>query len=63
MPRALAQRLTWDDIIHGDFTVCPFSRLEPGEMQFVCIESASRLILERHGGGKRTLLKIPDAAH
>ena len=62
MPQALEERLTWDDIVYGDFTVCPFSPSEPGKMQFVCIEAASHLILERRVDGKQTLLRIPDTA-
>jgi hypothetical protein len=62
MPRVLEERLTWDDNVYGDFTVCPFSPSEPGKMQFVCIEAASRLILERVVEGSRTLLKLPDVA-
>jgi hypothetical protein len=62
MPNALEKRLTWDDNVYGDFTVCPFSPSEPGKMQFVCIESASRLILERRGDGMRTLSKLPEAS-
>ncbi len=56
----LENRLTGDDVVYGDFTVCPYSQSEPGRMQFVCVESGSRLILERYVQGKRTLLTIPD---
>jgi hypothetical protein len=31
----------------GDFTVCPFTVSRPGWMQFVCVESASHLIVEK----------------
>ena len=62
MPGELEKRLTWDDVVYGDFTVCPYSQSEPGKMQFVCVESGSRLILERYVQGKRTLLRIPDVA-
>jgi hypothetical protein len=62
MPHALEDRLTWDDNVYGDFTVCPFSPSEAGKMQFVCIEAGSHLILERRVDGTRTLLKLPDAA-
>lgn len=30
--------------IYGDFEVCPFTPKRDGEMQFVCIESASHVI-------------------
>jgi hypothetical protein len=62
MPRALEERLEWDDVVYGDFTVCPFTPSEPGKMQFVCIESASRLMLERYVDRKRTLSRLPDVA-
>jgi hypothetical protein len=35
-----------DETIYGDFEVCPFTREREGAMQFVCIESASHLIVE-----------------
>jgi len=59
MPQALESRLTFDDRVRGDFTVCPFSPSEPGKMQLVCIESASRMILERRVDGNSTTSKIP----
>lgn len=31
----------------GDFRVCPFTKKKPGEMQFVCIESAKNLRYRR----------------
>lgn len=62
MLRALEDQLTWDDVVYGDFSVCPFTQSEPGRMQFVCIESASHLTRERYVDGKPTLLKLPDAA-
>ena len=31
--------------VFGDFEVCPFSKSKPGEMQMVCVESASRLVV------------------
>jgi hypothetical protein len=30
--------------IYGDFEVCPFAKPKPGEMQMVCVESASHLL-------------------
>lgn len=30
--------------IYGDFEVCPFTKSKPGEMQMVCVESASHLL-------------------
>jgi len=31
--------------VFGDFEVCPFTRSIEGEMQWVCVESASRLVV------------------
>lgn len=62
MPDALERRLTWDDVVYGDFLVCPFSREEPGEMQQVCIEIGARLFLERRVEGKPVLTRLPDVA-
>jgi hypothetical protein len=60
MPDALEGRLTWDDIVYGDYVLCPFSHEEPGKMQFVCIQSGSRVLLERRVEGKLTLTRLPD---
>jgi hypothetical protein len=29
--------------VYGHYRVCPFSRIQPGHMQFVCIDSATNL--------------------
>ena len=34
-------------LLFADFLVCPFTRSRPGWMQFVCIERAHRLVVER----------------
>lgn len=47
MPKSLREKLKLDEAIYGDFEVCPFTKERPGEMQFVCIESASNLIVRR----------------
>jgi hypothetical protein len=36
-----------DERIFGDFEVCPFTPKREGEMQFVCIESASHVVVKR----------------
>jgi hypothetical protein len=36
-----------DETIYGDFEVCPFTPEREGEMQFVCIESATHLVVKR----------------
>jgi hypothetical protein len=45
MPPGLEKKLAWDIFIFGDFEVCPFTKEEPGVMQFVCIASASHLVV------------------
>jgi len=32
-------------VVFGDFEVCPFTKDRPGTMQFVCIETASHLVV------------------
>ena len=36
-----------DEIIYGDFEVCPFTSQRMGAMQFVCIESAAHVVVKR----------------
>jgi hypothetical protein len=36
-----------DEIIYGDFEVCPFTPERDGAMRFVCIESAKHLVVRR----------------
>jgi hypothetical protein len=37
----------YDELIYGDFEVCPFTADKPGEMRMVCIESASHLVVRK----------------
>ncbi len=46
LPESLEQKLTQDNEIFGDFLVCPFTRSKPGEMQLICIESATKLRIQ-----------------
>jgi hypothetical protein len=34
-------------LTYGDFVVCPFTQSRPGWMQFVCVDKASRLVVEQ----------------
>jgi hypothetical protein len=54
MPANVSKHIAWGTDIFGDFLVCPFTKQESGHMQFVCIESASNLLLERHGSGQES---------
>src|SRR5580704_800377 len=40
------------DDIYGDFEVCPFTPERKGEMQMVCIESASHLVVRHQSFSK-----------
>jgi hypothetical protein len=36
---------TYDRDVFGNFEVCPLTKSKEGEMQWVCVESASRLVV------------------
>ncbi len=46
MPKSLEEKLNPDVAIYGNFQVCPLTKERPGEMQVVCIESASNLVVK-----------------
>ena len=48
MPEVIKKYITFGTNIYGDFLVCPFSKAREGWMQFVCIESASNLVVEKY---------------
>lgn len=52
MPDVLRKHVDHDTRLYGDYEVCPFTPEKPGEMRFVCIESASNLIGERFVDGR-----------
>jgi hypothetical protein len=45
VPDALRSKLSLNTQIFGDFDVCPLSKERPGEMQRVCVRSASKLVV------------------
>jgi hypothetical protein len=45
LPLAIRERLSWNSDLFGDFVVCPFTREEPGVMQLVCVDSASKVVV------------------
>jgi hypothetical protein len=47
IPEALAQQLDGENMIIGDFLVCPFTRPRPREMQLMCIESAKNVVVKK----------------
>jgi hypothetical protein len=44
IPDNLERMLTPESELYGDFEVCPFTKRQAGEMQMVCIQSASHLV-------------------
>ena len=55
MPEDVKKHLTFGTSIYGDFLVCPFTKTRSGQMQYVCIESATNLVCEQYLKGKRNL--------
>ncbi len=47
IPEALAKQLDGENMIIGDFLVCPFTRPRPREMQLMCIESAQNVVVKK----------------
>jgi hypothetical protein len=47
IPEDLAKQLDGENMIIGDFLVCPFTRPRPAEMQLMCIESAKNLVVRK----------------
>jgi len=45
--KALDNAGQWPEV-YGDFEVCPFTREKPDEMQMVCVESASHLVIRKN---------------
>jgi hypothetical protein len=39
----------FEHFVYGDFEVCPFTKKKRGEMQMVCMESATKLVVTPHG--------------
>lgn len=49
IPNNLARQLNgFETAVYGDFEVCPFTKSRPGEMQMVCVESASHLVTKHY---------------
>jgi hypothetical protein len=42
IPTEIEKQLDWETELWGEYLVCPFTRQQPGVMQMVCIEEASR---------------------
>lgn len=44
LPKEFVEMLDSGKEIFADFIVCPFTQEKPGEMQLVCVESASNIL-------------------
>lgn len=47
IPESLTTNLIWGTAAFGDFYVCPFTRQREGAMQFVCVESARKIVYRK----------------
>jgi hypothetical protein len=47
-PRSIKDQFSFDTRIFADLLICPFSEQRPEEMQFVCIESATNIHVDRN---------------
>lgn len=59
LPACLRKFLAFGTFIYGDFFVCPSKPDRPGWMRPVCVESVSKLVLERYDGQNRPTVIIP----
>jgi len=50
IPESVASSVSWEQDVLADFTVCPFTKDEPGKMQLVCVETARnvRVVTKDH---------------
>jgi hypothetical protein len=46
IPSEIRKQLAFGVRIYADYEVCPFTTQKPGQMQFVCVESASNIVIE-----------------
>ncbi len=65
MPKAINDQLnSFETEIYADFLVCPYEKEVPGVMSYVCVESAKKILVERHetidGHDQVRYLRIPD---
>jgi hypothetical protein len=47
LPTSIKGQLDWDKEIVGDFLVCPLTKMKPGRMQTICIESGKNLAVRQ----------------
>ncbi|WP_267225573.1 hypothetical protein [Dyella silvae] len=47
-PESIKRAVTFDQSVMADMEVCPLNLAKAGEMQMVCIRSASNIALKNH---------------
>jgi hypothetical protein len=47
LPEELSRQLDGENMLIGNFLVCPFTRPKPGEMQLICIDSAKDVVVKQ----------------
>jgi len=47
LPEDIHQQIDQDKALIGDFLVCPFTRSKPKEMQMVCIDKATNVVVKK----------------
>ena len=45
-PDGLLEKMNCETDMFADFVVCPYTKENPEDLQFVCIDSASRIALK-----------------
>ena len=62
VPGCLSPHIGFDKDLYADFLLCPFTHERTGRMRFVCIESASRMLVQdstsASAGGKPRFYKL-----
>jgi hypothetical protein len=46
VPEDIRAKIDQDKLLYGDYTVCPFTQSKAKEMQLVCIENVSNLVIK-----------------
>ena len=59
IPDGPLQQLGWDTDLFADFLVCPFTSDQPGTMQLVCVDSASKVLIRPRQKGNNGLDNPP----
>ncbi len=58
LPPSVLKRLSWNSDLFADFVVCPFTREAPGIMQFVCVDSATRIAVRPRQVARRRVVYV-----